>query len=101
MTSCNGQASGIPFSPQSIVQSNEHLYENEKFNYLNSLLEHAAKEAILGFALIAANYHNTISTLKKRVGVKQRIVDKHLDVATFSEIIEHKKYFVRPCKKFY
>ena len=80
VTSCNGQVSGIPFSPQSIGQSNEHLYENEKFNYLNSLLEHAAKEAIPGFTLIAANYHNTVSTLKKRFGVKQRIVDKHLDV---------------------
>ena len=56
---------------------------------MNSLLEHVAKEGIPGFALIAANYHNTISTLKKRFGVKKRIVDKHLDVHS-SEIIEHK-----------
>ena len=46
---------------------------------MNSLLESSAREAISGFSLTAANYWETISLLKKRFGVKQHIVDKHLE----------------------
>ena len=52
----------------------------EKFNYLNSLLEHSANEAISGYALTAANYREAVATLEKRFGNKQLIIDKHLDV---------------------
>jgi len=65
---------------QSAVHSNDELSEIEKFNYLNSLLERSAKEAISGFTLTAANYREAISTLQKRFGNKQQIIDKHLDV---------------------
>ena len=65
---------------ETAVHNNTQLSEIEKFNYLNSLLEHTAKEAISGFSLTAANYHQAISVLKKRFGGKQQIVDKHLEV---------------------
>ena len=51
----------------------------EKFNYLNSLLERSAREAVSGLALTAANYCQAIETLKKRFGCKQLIVNKHMD----------------------
>lgn len=65
---------------QTAVHNNGQLSEIEKFNYLNSLLEHTAREAISGFALTAANYHQAICLLKKGFGGKQQIVDKHLEV---------------------
>ena len=65
---------------ETAVHNNTQLSEIEKFNYLNSLLEHTAKEAISGFSLTAANYHQAISVLKKRFGGKQQVVDKHLEV---------------------
>ena len=64
----------------SAIHSSDELSEIEKFNYLNSLLERSAKEAISGFSLTAINYREAIATLKKRFGGKQQIVDKHLDV---------------------
>ena len=72
---------------QSAIHNNEQLSEIEKFNYLNSLLERSAREAISGFALTAANYHEAISTLKKRFGGKQQIIDKHLDVLFNTEAV--------------
>ena len=39
-------------------------------------MEGAAKEAI---ALTAANYDEAITTLKKRFGSKQQIMNKHMD----------------------
>ena len=62
------------------IHNNTQLSEIEKFNYLNSLLEYTAREAISGFALTAANYHQAISLLKKRFGGKQQIIDKLLEV---------------------
>ena len=64
----------------SAIHNSDELSEIEKFNYLNSLLERSAKEAISGFSLTAVNYREAIATLKKRFGGKQQIVDKHLDV---------------------
>ncbi len=40
----------------------------EKFNYLNSLLEHSERESVSGLALTAGNYNQAIETLKKRFG---------------------------------
>ena len=67
---------------QSAVNNNEQPFEIEKFNYLNSILECLAREAVSGFALTTANYHEANSTLKKRFGGKQHIIDKHLDVVS-------------------
>lgn len=52
----------------------------DKFNYLRSLLEHTAREAISGLSLTSANYGEAISILKKRFGSKHQIVNKHMDV---------------------
>ena len=56
---------------QTVVHNNEQLSDIEKFNYLNSLLQHTARESISGFALTAANYQQAIALLKKRFGCKQ------------------------------
>ena len=64
---------------QTAVHNHEQLSDIEKFNYLNSLLEHTARELISSFALTAASYQQAIALLKKRFGCKQQIVDKHLE----------------------
>ncbi len=64
---------------ESAVHDNTELSDIEKFNYLTSLLERSAREAISGLALTAANYHEAIATLKARFGSKQQIVNKHMD----------------------
>jgi len=64
----------------SAIHANEQLTAIEKFNYLNSLLECSAKEAISGYALTATNYQEAVTTLQKRFGNKQLIIDKYLDV---------------------
>ena len=50
---------------ESAIHSNTELSDVEKFNYLNSLLERSAREAVSGLALTAANYRQAIETLKK------------------------------------
>ncbi len=64
---------------ESAVHNNTGLSDVEKFNYLNSLLEHSARESVSGLALTAGNYNQAIETLKKRFGCKQLIVNKHMD----------------------
>ena len=64
---------------ESAVHSNPELSDVEKFNYLNSLLERSAREAVSGLALTSANYHKAIETLQKRFGCKQQIINKHMD----------------------
>ena len=58
---------------ESAIHTNAELPDTEKFNYLNSLLEHSAQEAIAGLALTAANYSVAIETLQKRFGCKPLI----------------------------
>jgi len=47
---------------QSAVHENSELSDIEKFKYLNSLLEHSAREAVSGLSFTAANYHKAIET---------------------------------------
>jgi hypothetical protein len=61
---------------ESAVHNNGDLSD---INYLTSLLERSAREAVSGLALTAANYHKAVDTLKKRFGCKQQIVNKHMD----------------------
>ena len=68
VTSQNGLAFG------NHVDSNSDLSNLEKFNYLSSLLEDAAREAIAGLSLTEANYIEAVSTLKKRFGGTQQII---------------------------
>ena len=79
---------GLHFgSLESAVHSNVELSEVEKFNYLNSLLERSAREAVSGLALTAANYGKAIETLKERFGCKQLIINKHMDALLQVEAI--------------
>ena len=63
----------------SAVHSNSQLSEIDKFNYLRSLLEGTAYDAIAGLALSAANYREAVDILKKRFGNKQLIISKHME----------------------
>ena len=53
------------------VHKNESLTAIDKFNYLNSLLERSAAEAISGLSLGASNYEEAIDILNARFGNKQ------------------------------
>ena len=64
---------------QSAVHDNSELSDIEMFNYLNSLLERSAREAVTGLSLTAANYHKAVETLQRRIGLKQQIAGKHMD----------------------
>lgn len=51
------------------IHENNGLSDIHKFNYLRSLLECTAYEAIAGLTLTAANYHEAITILKKQFGI--------------------------------
>ena len=54
-------------SYNSSIHSNSSLSDVDKFNYLVSLVESSAAEAIAGLTITAANYvGRAIATLKKR-----------------------------------
>ena len=65
---------------ESAVHKNSTLSSIDKFNYLNSLLESAAAEAIAGLTLTSANYEEAVATLKRRFGNRQLIVNRHMDI---------------------
>ena len=64
---------------ESAVHQNEHLSKIDKFNYLRSLLEGNAYDAIAGLSLSAANYTEAVQILQKRFGNKQSIISKHME----------------------
>ena len=66
-------------SYNSSIHSNSSLSDVDKFNYLVSLVESSAAEAIAGLTITAANYEEAIATLKKRFGNAQLIVSRHMD----------------------
>ena len=53
---------------KSAVHDSSELTDIYKFNYLHSLLEHSAAEAVAGLALTAANYTEAINILQKWFG---------------------------------
>lgn len=52
---------------ESAVHNNPTLTSIDKFNYLKSLLESQASEAVSGLTLTSANYEEAISTLKEEI----------------------------------
>ena len=66
-------------SYQSAVHLNSELTDVDKFNYLRSLLDHSAYDAIAGLTLSSANYKQAIEILRKRFGNTQVIISKHMD----------------------
>ena len=65
---------------KSAIDSNSGLNEIDRFNYLRSLVEKSASEAISGLTLTAGNYKEAVSILKKRFGNKQQIITKHMHI---------------------
>ena len=59
----------------------------DKFNYLRSLLERTAYEAISGLTLSSANYREAIDVLHKRFGNKQLIISKHMETLLSIEAV--------------
>ena len=66
-------------SYKSAVHLNSELTDVDKFNYLRSLLDHSAYDAIAGLTLSSANYKQAIEILHKRFGNTQVIISKHMD----------------------
>ena len=53
----------------------------DKFNYLHSLLENSAAEAISGLKITSANYQEAIDILDERFGNQQQIVNAHMNAS--------------------
>ena len=66
-------------SYESAIHNNDELTDVDKFNYLRSLLERTAYDAIAGLTLSSANYREAIEILQKRFGNKQLIIAKHME----------------------
>ena len=62
---------------ESAIHNNPSLSPVDKFNYLKSVVESTAAEAIVGLTLTAVN---TIATLTLRFGNKQLIVNQHMKI---------------------
>ena len=65
---------------ESAVHQNIDLSDVDKFNYLMSMIEHNAFEAMAGLSLTASNYKEAVMILEKRFGNKQVIVNKHIKI---------------------
>ena len=65
---------------ESAIHNNSSLSNIDKFNYLRSLLEMSAYDAIAGLTLSAANYTEAKDILKRRFGNRQMIVSHHMDM---------------------
>ena len=66
-------------SYQSAVHLSSELTDVDRFNYLWSLLDHSAYDAIAGLTLSSANYKQAIEILRKCFGNTQVIISKHMD----------------------
>lgn len=74
-------------SYKSAVHSNDELSDVDKFNYLKSLLERTAYEAIAGLTLSSANYAEAVDILEKRFGNKQLIISKHMETFLNMDVV--------------
>ena len=74
-------------SYSSAVHNNDQLSDVDKFNYLRSLLERTAYEAIAGLTLSAANYAEAVDVLKKRFGDQQLIISRHMETLLNTDVV--------------
>ena len=65
---------------ESSIHHHPDLSDIDKFNYLCTLLEGTASEAISGLKLTSTNYREAITILQKRFGNKRQIITKHMDL---------------------
>ena len=63
----------------SSIHENPFLSKIDKFNYLISLLESTAAEAIAGLMSTDANYEEAVSVLQQRFGNPQLIINRHME----------------------
>ena len=63
----------------SAVHTNSSLTSVDKFNYLRSLLEGSAMQAITGLPLTEVNYNQAVQILTERFGNKQLIISAHME----------------------
>ena len=66
-------------SYSSSIHENQNLSQIDKFNYLHSLLEKSAADAISGLKITSANYQEAIDILITRFGNQQQIVNTHMN----------------------
>ena len=64
----------------SSIHRNPYLSGIDKFNYLISLLESTAAEAIAGLTSTDAKYEEAVSILQQRFGNPQLIINHHMEV---------------------
>ena len=72
-------------SYDSAIHNNSELTDVDKFNYLRSLLERTALDAVAGLTLSAANYQEAVEILQKRFGNKPLIISKHMETLLSAE----------------
>ena len=87
-------------SYQSAVHLNSALSDVDKFNYLRSLLDHTAFDAVAGLTLSEANYQQAIEILLKRFGNRQVIISKHMDTLMRMDPISSDRH-LRDLRRFY
>ena len=63
----------------SAIHTNTELSPIDKFNYLKSLLEGPASQAIQGLSLSAINYQAAVEILQDHFGKTQQIISSHMD----------------------
>ncbi|XP_068690987.1 uncharacterized protein [Montipora foliosa] len=66
-------------SYKSAVHDNVSLSKIDKFNYLRSLLEGGASQALQGLALSSDNYDSALEILEQRFGKTQQIISAHME----------------------
>ena len=72
-------------SYESAIHNSDELTDVDKFNYLRSLLERTALDAIAGLTLSSANYQEAVEILRKRFGNKSLIISKHMETLLGAE----------------
>ena len=64
---------------ESAVHKNPSLSNKDNSNYLNSLLDRSAADAIMELPLTSSNYKEAIDILKQRFRNKQLIINRHME----------------------
>ena len=78
-------------SYQSAIHSNAGISDIDKFNYLRSLLDNTALDAIAGLTISTYNYQQAVEILTKHFGNKQVIISKHMDALMKLEAVTFDK----------
>ena len=88
-------------SYESTVHTNINLSDIDKFNYLNSLLTGAAREAVAGLSLTSANYQDAFGNVEQRKAKHMEIL-MNIESVTSSRDLKalYKLHDLVECQKF-